>query len=53
MSKIRKHAITVVLIAAAVALGLMIWSKKVASVPGGDAPAGSAAQSAGAKPPAQ
>ena len=53
MSKIRKHAITVVLIAAVVALGLMIWSKKVASVAGSDAPAGTAAPAAGAKPPAQ
>jgi hypothetical protein len=53
MSKIRKHALTVIAVAIVVALGLMIWSKKVASVPGGEPPAGTAAQSAGGKPPAQ
>jgi hypothetical protein len=32
MSKIKKHAITLVLIAIAVAVALMIWSKKATAV---------------------
>jgi len=32
MSKIKKHAITVVLVAIAVAVALLIWSKKATAV---------------------
>ena len=32
MSKIKKHAITLVLVAIAVAVALMIWSKKATAV---------------------
>jgi len=46
MSRIKKHAVTVILIAAVVAIALMIWSRKAtAAVEGSSTPAAAACQS--------